>query len=51
MLYTVVFDITVKDILTFRPIVHKLMFKSEKPDVIRRIPESDKINVNSVETH
>ena len=51
MLCAVISDITVENILTSESVTHKLMFKSEKSDVIMKISESDKINVNSIKTH
>ena len=51
MFCTVVSDITVENILTSEFITHKLMFKSEKSDLIVKIFETEKINVNSVKTH
>ncbi len=43
-------DITVKNILTLRLMVHKLMFKLNKPDIIFKISETEKININSLQT-
>jgi len=43
-------DITVEDILTSGPVAHKLMFKPGKPDIISRIPETEKVNINSLQT-
>ena len=51
MLHTVISNITVENILTSEPVTHKLMFKSEKLNVIMKISKSDKINVNSIKTH
>ena len=51
MLCTVVFNITVENILTFKSVAHKLMFKSEKSDLIVKIFKTEKINVNNVKTY
>ena len=51
MLYAVISDITVEDILTSESVTYKLMFKSEKFNVIMKISELNKINVNSIKTH
>ena len=51
MLYAVVFNIIVENILTSELIAHKLMFKSEKSDLIVKIFKTEKINVNSIKTH
>ena len=51
ILYTVVSNIIVENILTSEFIVHKLMFKSKKSDLIVKISETEKINVNNVKTH
>ena len=51
MLCAVVSDITIKNILTSESIAHKLMFKSEKFDLIVKISETERINVNNVKTH
>ena len=51
MLCAVVSDIIVENILTSEFIAHKLMFKSEKSDLIVKIFETERINVNSVKTH
>ena len=51
MLHAVVFDIIVENILTSKSVAHKLMFKSEKSDLMIKIFETEKINVNSVKTH
>ena len=51
MFYAVVSDIIVENILTSESVVHKLMFKSEKSDLIVKIFETEKINVNNVKTH
>jgi len=48
MLQAVVSDITVKDILTLRLMMHKLMFKSDKSDIIFKISETEKVNINSL---
>ena len=51
MLCAVVSNIIVENILTSESVVHKLMFKSEKSDLIVKIFETEKINVNNVKTH
>ena len=51
MLHAVVFNIIIENILTSEFITHKLMFKSEKSDLIVKIFETEKVNVNSVKTH
>ena len=51
MLCAVVSDIIVENILTSEFIAHKLMFESEKSDLIVKIFETEKINVNNVKTH
>ena len=51
MLCAVISDITVENILTSESVTHKLMFKSEKSDVIMKISEPDKINMNSIKIH
>ena len=51
MLCAVVSDITVENILTFESVVHKLMFKSEKSDLIVKIFKTERINVNNVKIH
>ena len=51
MFCTVVSDITVENILTFESVTHKLMFKSEKSDLIVKIFKTKKINVNNIKTH
>jgi len=43
-------DITVENILTLRLMTHKLMFKSDKSDIIFKISETEKININSLQT-
>jgi len=50
MLQAVVSDITVEDILTSRLMTHKLMFKLSKSDIIFKISETEKININSLQT-
>jgi hypothetical protein len=50
MLQAVVSDITVKDILTLRSVTHKLMFKLSKSDIIFKISETEKVNINSIQT-
>ena len=51
MLHAVVSDIIVENILTSESVTHKLMFKSEKFDLIVKIFETERINVNNVKTH
>jgi len=46
----VVSDITVKNILTSELMTHKLMFKLSKSDIIFKISEIEKININSLQT-
>ena len=48
MLQAVVSDVTVKNILTLRLMTHKLMFKLNKSDIIFKISETEKININSL---
>lgn len=48
MLYTVVFNITVKDILIFKFITHKLIFKFNKSDIIIKTFNIEKISVKSI---
>jgi len=48
MLWAVVSNITVKNILTSRLIAHKLMFKLNKSDIIFKISEIEKVNINSL---
>jgi len=43
-------DITVKNILTLKLMAHKLMFKLNKSDIIFKISETEKININSLQT-
>jgi len=50
MLQAVVSDITVEDILTSRLVTHKLMFKLSKSDIIFKISETEKVNINSLQT-
>ena len=51
MLYVIVSDITVKDILMSELIAHKLMFKSDKSDIIVKISDIEKINVNNIQLY
>ena len=51
MLCAVVFNIIVENILTSELIAHKLMFKSKKSDLIVKIFETEKVNVNNVKTY
>ncbi len=50
MLWAVVSDITVKNILTLKLMTHKLMFKLSKSDIIFKISEIKKVNINSLQT-
>jgi len=43
-------DITVKNILTSELMTHKLMFKLSKSDIIFKISETEKVNINSLQT-
>jgi len=43
-------DITVENILTSELIAHKLMFKLSKSDIISKISEIKKVNINSLQT-
>jgi len=43
-------DITVENILTSEPVAHKLMFKLSKSDIIFKISETEKVNINSLQT-
>ena len=49
MLCVIVFDIIIEDILMFKLIVHKLMFKLSKLNIIVKISDIEKINVNSIQ--
>ena len=51
MFCAVVSDIIVENILTSESVTHKLMFKSEKSDLIVKISKTEKVNVNNVKTH
>ena len=51
ILCAVVSNITVENILISESVAHKLMFKSEKSDLMIKIFETERINVNSVKTH
>ena len=51
MLCAVVSDIIVENILIFESVTHKLMFKSEKSDLIVKIFKTKKINVNSIKIY
>ena len=51
MLHAVVSDIIIKNILTSESVTYKLMFKSEKSDLIVKIFKTEKVNVNNVKTH
>jgi len=48
MLWAVVSDITVENILTSESVTHKLMFKLSKSDIIFKISETEKVNINSL---
>jgi len=50
MLQAVMSDITVKNILTSELMTHKLMFKLSKLNIIFKISETEKININSLQT-
>jgi hypothetical protein len=50
MLWAVMSDITVKNILTSELMMHKLMFKLSKSDIIFKISETEKVNINSLQT-
>jgi len=50
MLQAVMSDITVKNILTSELMMHKLMFKLSKSDIIFKISGIKKININSLQT-
>ncbi len=50
MLWAVMSNITVKNILTSELMTHKLMFKSDKLNIIFKISEIKKININSLQT-
>ncbi len=43
-------DITVKNILTSGSVTYKLMFKLSKSDIIFKISETEKVNINSLQT-
>ena len=51
MLHSVVSDITVENILISELIAYKLMFKSEKFNVIKNISELNRVNVNNIKIH
>ena len=51
MFCAVVSNIIIENILTSKSVIHKLMFKSEKSDLIVKIFETERINVNNVKTH
>jgi len=50
MLCVIVSDIIIKDILISKSITHKLMFKLSKSDIIARLSDIEKINVNSIQS-
>ncbi len=50
MFQAVMSDITVENILTSRLMTHKLMFKLSKSNIIFKISETKKININSLQT-
>ena len=43
-------DITVENILTSELMMHKLMFKLSKSNIIFKISETEKVNINSLQT-
>ncbi len=43
-------DITVENILTSELMTHKLMFKLSKSNIIFKISETEKVNINSLQT-
>ena len=49
MLCVIVSNITVEDILMSELITHKLMFKLNKFNTITKIPDIEKISVNSIQ--
>lgn len=49
MLCVIISDIIIEDILTSELIVHKLMFKPGKSDIIAKIPNIEKVSVNSIQ--
>jgi len=49
MLCIIVSDIIIEDILMSESIIHKLMFKFNKSDIITKISDIEKINVNSIQ--
>jgi len=49
MLCVIVSDIIVENILTFESVTHKLMFKLSKSNIIVKISDIEKINVNSIQ--
>ena len=51
MLCTVILNITVEDILTSELITYKLMFKSKKFNVIIKISELNRVNINSIKIY
>jgi len=51
MLCIIVSDIIIKNILIFEFITHKLMFKLSKPDIIVKISDIEKININSIQLY
>ena len=51
ILCAMISDITVEDILTSESVAFKLIFKSEKSEVIMKISELNKINMNSIKIY
>jgi len=49
MLCVIVSDIIIEDIFMFESITHKLMFKSDKSDIITKISDIKKISINSIQ--
>jgi len=49
MLCVIVSDITVEDIFMSESIIHKLMFKFSKSNIIVKISDIEKISVNSIQ--
>jgi len=50
MLCVIVSDIIIKNILMSESITHKLMFKFSKSDIIVKISDIEKVNVNSIQS-
>jgi len=49
MYHVIVLNIIIEDILTFKSITHKLMFKSNKLNMIVKIFNIEKISIKSVQ--